>query len=148
MPKINTEKFGEINYNESDVISFIRPILGFGDLRKYFIVSRPESEPFKWLQSIDDPDVSFVVLEPNMVYPDYSIEISSFDIRQLKGSDNQNDYHVYGIVTIPNGHPEDMSINLQGPIIVSTKNLNAVQLILNHPDYDIRYKMIDNKITA
>jgi len=148
LPTINTDKFGEISYNKSDVVSFIRPILGFNDLQRYIIISRPESEPFKWLQSIDDPIACFVILEPILICPDYSVEISAFDIRQMQGSDNQNDYHVYGIVTVPRGHPEDMTINLQGPVIINSKNLNAVQLILNNPDYDIRYKIADNKITA
>jgi len=148
LPAVNTTKFGEVKYKKSDVITFIRSILGFTDLNRYIIISRPESEPFKWLQSIDDPSVCFVIVDPIMFYPEYLIEISPYDIKQLGGTENLEDYQIYGIVTVPKGRPDQMSINLQGPVIINVKNLKALQLILNNPDYDIRYSLFKSKQTA
>ena len=148
MPTIETSKFDTVKYKNSDMITFVRPILGFSELNHYIIISRPESEPFKWLQSIDDPSICFVVLDPRLVYPKYSVEVSQYDVRQLNGSDNQEDYQIFGIVTVPKGHPEQMSVNLQGPIVINIKNLNAIQLVLNYPEYDIRYSLFDDKQIA
>lgn len=148
MPAVNTTKFGEVKYKKSDVITFVRSILGFTDLNRYIIISRPESEPFKWLQSIDDPSVCFVIVDPIMFYPEYLIEISPYDIKQLSGTESLEDYQIYGIVTVPKGRPDQMSINLQGPVIINVKKLKALQLILNNPDYDIRYSLFKNKQTA
>lgn len=148
MPAIETSKFSTIQYKESDVITFVRAILGFDDLNSYFIISRPESEPFKWLQSIDDPSVCFVIVDPMLIVKDYVVDINSHDIKQLQGDENKDNYKVYVIVTIPEGHPEQMSINLQGPIIVNIKSLKAIQFVLNNPKYDIRYSVLNNKRSA
>jgi len=148
LPAVDTTKFGEVKYKKSDVITFIRPILGFNDLTQYFIISRSESEPFKWLQSINDPSICFVIVDPTMVYPEYLVEISPYDVKQLGGTEDLKDYQIYGIVTVPKGRPDQMSINLQGPVIINVKNLKALQLILNNPDYDIRYSLFKSKQTA
>ena len=148
MPAVDTTKFGEVKYKKSDVITFIRPILGFNDLTRYFIISRSESEPFKWLQSIDDPSICFVIVDPTLVYTEYLVEISPYDVKQLGGTEDLKDYQIYGIVTVPKGRPDQMSINLQGPVIINVKNLKALQLILNNPDYDIRYSLFKSKQTA
>lgn len=143
MPSINTSKFGDVSYNESDVITFVRTILGFEDLTRYFVISRPESEPLKWLQSVDDPSVCFVIVDPLLILRDYSVEVSPFDIKQLEGSDNLDDYKVYVIVTIPKGRPELMSINLQGPIVINVRQLKAIQLVLNDTKYSVQHNVLE-----
>ncbi|OQX92720.1 MAG: hypothetical protein B6D58_01410 [candidate division Zixibacteria bacterium 4484_95] len=148
MPVVKTSRFGEVQYEESDVITFVRAILGFDDLCKYFIISRPESEPFKWLQSIDDPSVCFVIIDPMLVVNDYTVDISPYDIKQLQGSGNKDDYMVYTIVTVPKGKPEQMSINLQGPIIINIKKLKAIQVVVNDTKYDVRYSILANQQTV
>ncbi|RKX21064.1 MAG: flagellar assembly protein FliW [Candidatus Zixiibacteriota bacterium] len=148
MPVVKTSRFGEVQYEESDVITFVRAILGFDDLCKYFIISRPESEPFKWLQSIDDPSVCFVIIDPMLVVDDYTVDISPYDIKQLQGSGNKDDYMVYTIVTVPKGKPEQMSINLQGPIIINIKKLKAIQVVVNDTKYDVRYSILANQQTV
>ncbi|MCP4581885.1 MAG: flagellar assembly protein FliW [candidate division Zixibacteria bacterium] len=139
MPAIETSKFGEVTYDNKDVIEFIKPVLGFNDLTKYILISRPESEPFKWLQSLEDTSVCFVLIDPRLVVDQYTVEVSSHDIKLLDGSENQEDYQIYVIVTVPKGHPEQISINLKGPIVVNSVRLKALQMVLNNPDYDIRY---------
>ena len=148
MPTIETSKFGNVTYNNTDIIKFVKPILGFGDLSQFIVITRPESEPFKWLQSIENPSVCFVIVDPRLVVSQYSIEISSHDIKLLDGSEKQEDYQIYVIVTVPNGHPEQISINLQGPIVVNVKHLKALQMVLNNPDYDIRYGIFEKSQTA
>jgi len=148
LPVVKTSRFGEVQYEESDVITFVRAILGFDDLCKYFIISRPESEPFKWLQSIDDPSVCFVIIDPMLVVNDYTVDISPYDIKQLQGSGNKDDYMVYTIVTVPKGKPEQMSINLQGPIIINIKKLKAIQVVVNDTKYDVRYSILANQQTV
>ena len=141
MPAINTAKFGKVECRDGDIITFVRAILGFEDMRRFILISRPESEPFKWLQSSEDPNVSFVVIEPAVVVDDYVVEISPHDIRQLEGSQQLSDYKIYVIVTVPQGQPENMSINLQGPLVINAKNLKAIQMVLNNSDYDIKFNL-------
>lgn len=148
MPYFDTLKFGNVQYNESDVFTFVRAILGFEDLRQFIIISRPESEPFKWLQSLEDPNVAFVIVEPKLILDNYVVELSQHDIKQLHGSQQLNDYKIFVIMTVPKGHPEKISVNLQGPLIMNLKNLRAIQMVLNNPEYDIRFSLFENQSTV
>jgi flagellar assembly factor FliW len=145
LPSFNTSRFGEVQYNESDIITFVRAILGFEDLLRFIIVSRPESEPFKWLQSLEDPSISFVVVEPKLILDNYIVELSQHDIKQLHGNQQLSDYKIYVILTVPKGQPEKISVNLQGPLIVNTKNLKAIQMVLNNPEYAIRFNLFESQ---
>lgn len=147
MPDIETSRFGAVTYNSGDVIKFVKPILGFNELSEYIIISRPESEPFKWLQSLDDSAVCFVIVDPRLVVNQYTIDVSAHDIKLLKGSEKQEDYQMYVIVTVPKGRPEQISVNLQGPIVLNAKCLTALQMVLNNPEYDIRCSIFENKRT-
>lgn len=148
MAKIKTSRFGEISFNKTDVIRFVKPILGFSELTNFVLISRAESEPFKWLQSIENQDVCFVVIDPRLVLEKYFLEVPAHDIKLLEGSENQDDYQIYVIATVPKGHPEMMSINLQGPLVIYVKQLTALQLVLNNPEYDIRYSLFQDVKTA
>jgi flagellar assembly factor FliW len=148
LPEIETSRFGLVAYNRNDIITFVKPILGFSELSEYIIISRPESEPFKWLQSVNDSAVCFVIVDPRLVVNNYIIDVSSHDIKLLNGSEKQEDYQIYVIVTVPKGRPEQMSVNLQGPIVLNIKRLTALQMVLNNPEYDIRYSIFKSKQTA
>ncbi len=148
MPDIETSRFGSVKYKSSDVIKFVKPIIGFGELSEFIIISKPESEPFKWLQSLNDSTVCFVIIDPRLVADQYTVDVSGHDIKILEGSENQEDYQIYVIVTVPKGHPEQMSVNLQGPIVLNIKRLTALQMVLNNPEYDIRFSIFKNKQTA
>jgi len=148
LPTIETSKFGKVTYNNEDVIKFVKPVLGFNDLTEYILISRAESEPFKWLQSLEDESVCFVLIDPRLVVNQYTVDVSSHDIKLLDGSEEQGDYQIYVIVTVPNGHPEQISINLKGPIVVNAVQLKALQMVLNNPDYDIRYGIFKKSLTV
>ena len=141
MPKFKTTRFGEITFKSTDIIKFVKPILGFNEQLRYVMISRRESEPFKWLQSIEDPDICFIVADPRLLVDQYAVDISTHDIKLLEGSDSQEDYQMLVIATIPQGRPEDMSVNLQGPIVICVKQLTALQMVLNNPEYDIKHSV-------
>ena len=148
MPNFRTSRFGELSFKATDVVRFVKPILGFNELSRYVMISRAESEPFKWLQSVENPDVCFVLIDPRLILEEYTVEVSPHDIKLLEGSNIQEDYQIYVIATVPRGHPELMSVNLQGPIVVYVKQLTALQMVLNNPDYEIRYSLFQQAQSA
>ncbi len=148
MPSLKTSRFGEIDYNNKDVIRFVKPILGFNELSRYILISRAESEPFKWLQSLESPDVCFVLVDPRLLVDQYEVDVSTHDIKLLDGSESQEDYQLFVIATIPRGRPEEMSVNLQGPIVIYVKGLTGLQMVLNNPEYEIRYNIFQESKSA
>ena len=61
--KIQTTRFGEIDVRDDDIYNFPEGMLGFGAFKKYFTLNNPSGGPFEWLQSLNAPNLAFVVCE-------------------------------------------------------------------------------------
>ena len=60
---VMTLRFGEIEIDESRIIEMPVGIIGFED-RRFVIISPDRYGQFFWLQSLDNPDLAFVVTDP------------------------------------------------------------------------------------
>lgn len=138
--KVNTSRFGELEVTENLIVRMTKPVLGFEQLKRYVIVETPDFEPFKWFQSVDDPQVAFVIVNPLLFFPDYTIEVNPREIDELR-VDNVRDINTYAIVTIPQEYTR-MTANLQGPILVNTRTNLAKQLVLVNSTYRIKHLLI------
>ena len=112
----------------------VRGILGFDAFIRFIIVGMKGQEPFKWLQSLEDPDLAFLILDPHFFKPNYVIEINPKDLVILKAK-KIDEIAIFVLVSIPSGQPALMSANLQAPIAINRINMNAVQLVLGESDY-------------
>jgi len=135
--QISTLRFGPLDIPEDNIISMPKPILGFEHLTRYCILEREDSEPFLWFQSVEDPAVAFIVVNPLFFYPEYRIEVNPKEIEELKVSDVRA-VETYVIVTIPSD-PRNMTANLQGPILINTETRLAKQMILVNSDYRVKH---------
>ncbi len=135
-----TSRFGRVNYKKSEIIWMVRGLLGFDGYSRFIMVSVNGQEPFKWLQSLEDPTLAFLVIDPLFFMTDYVVEVNPKDIALL-GARDVKDISLFAIVTIPKGQPDKMSANLQGPIIINKKNMQAAQLVLGESSYDTRHSI-------
>lgn len=147
---IDTQKFGRVTYKKSDVITMIRNLLGFEDYRQFIIIAIKGQEPFKWLQSIEEPALAFLTIDPLYFMPDYVVDVHPRDIEML-GAASEKDVIVLALVSIPPGKPNHMSANLQGPIAINMNNHNAAQLVLGESNYSTNhsiFKELERRIAA
>lgn len=145
---IETRRFDSVTYRKSDIIWMMRDLPGFEGLKRFLLVSPGESEPFKWLQSLDDPAMALPVIEASVVKDDYEFEVSAKDL-QLLGARHVTDIVAYASVTIPRSRPERVSANLKAPIALNTKNMHALQLLLSESGHDPTfpfYKQLEKKL--
>jgi flagellar assembly factor FliW len=131
---LETSRFGKVTYKKGDIILMVKGLLGFEDYKQFILVSPEDQDPFKWLQSIDDHSLAFLVIAPLLVKIDYKVEISSKDLTLLEAK-NGKDLLTYLLVAIPNGQIEKITANLQAPIIINRSNLRALQLIISESGY-------------
>ena len=74
--KIDTRNFGKIEIEEEKVISFPDGIPGFQDEKRFVIINNPDKEnPFQWLQSVNNPNLAFVIINPFFIKPNYDLDI-------------------------------------------------------------------------
>jgi flagellar assembly factor FliW len=105
-------RLGTLEVDEEKIIHFPVGILGFSEYHRYVVVEQEDSA-FSFLQSMDDPELSFVIIMPELVRSDYSVQLNEEEIELLQ-IESPEDCKVYGIVTIPE-NVADMTVNLQAP---------------------------------
>ena len=139
--KVITAKFGELEVDEDLVIHMTKPVLGFEELTKYIVIETDDFDPFKWYQSVENPAVSFVIVNPLLFFPDYTIEVNPKEIEELRVA-SVEDIATYAIVTLPADYTK-MTANLQGPILINNRTKLAKQLVLVNSRYKIRHRIFD-----
>ncbi|NLA75615.1 MAG: flagellar assembly protein FliW, partial [Deltaproteobacteria bacterium] len=86
---IKTSRFGEIEIEEKRIILFNEGLIGFPDEKEYIIIEHRSGSPFMWLQSVNNPDLAFVIMNPFQVFPGYLKDISPEEENILKPDKNE-----------------------------------------------------------
>ena len=145
--KLTTRIFGEVEIEDSKIISFPNGIIGFPDLKKFTLMhdnSDGESgsaNTIKWLQSIDEPGFAMPVMDPLIVCPDYSPEIDRTKIEEVGELDDE-DILVLVTVTVPHDL-EKMTVNLMGPFVINVKEMKGIQSIVENDNYPVKFPIYD-----
>jgi flagellar assembly factor FliW len=136
--QLNTAHFGCIEINEEDFIYFPEGIPGFENSKKYALIGNDSGEAvFFWLQSVDTPELCFVVTDPFMVYDGYGVDVEDEDVELLKITD-ANKVLSLTIVIIPEDINE-IRVNLKAPILINMEKKLGKQIIQKNDNLPIRY---------
>ncbi|MDY7028638.1 MAG: flagellar assembly protein FliW [Spirochaetota bacterium] len=140
--KVNTKPYGLIDVDERQRIHFPSGILGFENLKDYVLLDALQ-QPFYWLQSIDIHEIAFVLIEPKIFRPDYEPDVPAYELEeiQLTPDDTENTL-IFSIVTIPENQ-EEMTANLQGPIILNRNLHMARQCISENDNWKTKHKIME-----
>ena len=137
--KITTSQFGELEVDKNDIINFKDGILGFEHLKRFFIIDPNDENFILWLQSLDNGETAFPILEPGPFLPEYQILLLPTEMASLN---LKSEHHTsaYIILTIPRDI-EEVSANLKAPIIINNKTKSARQIVLQNNKLEVRYPM-------
>ncbi|MDL2226771.1 flagellar assembly protein FliW [Deltaproteobacteria bacterium OttesenSCG-928-M10] len=144
MIKINTKRFGEMEFSEDSVVKVIGGLIGLSGYENFVIIRYQDDSPFYWLQCVDDPELALVMVSPLLFKPDYDPPIP-LSLNQELDIQSPGDITVFVIVTIPAGNPQDMTANLLGPVVVNARSRRARQLVLDDRVYSHRYRVVKNE---
>ncbi len=138
--RLVTKPFGEIEVDERQRIHFPFGIFGFESLHEYVLLdsSRP---PFYWLQSVERPEIAFVLIDPKVFRPEYVPEVAAPELEDIDLKD-LSDMLVFAIVTVPQDQAL-MTANLQGPIIINRHTKRGRQSISLNPRWKVRHYILD-----
>lgn len=142
--KINTKVFGEIEIEESKIITFENGIIGFPELKSFALIHDMEKgveSGIKWLQSMDEPGFAMPVMDPLAVKEDYNPTVEDELLKHLGDLDEDNTF-VLVSVTIPKDITK-MSVNLQGPFVINGDTCKACQVIVENAEYPVKYYIYD-----
>ena len=139
--KLNTTRFGSIDVAETDLLHFRDGLLGFPQYRTYALIPDTHGAPFQWLQATENPNLAFVVLDPQPFFPHYHFSVKRSEVTALEVK-SAAELQVYVIVTMA-AEMTEVTVNLQGPLLVHAKKNQAQQIVLNRADLSTREPLLD-----
>lgn len=121
-----TSRFGVLEVAEDKIIYFPEGIPGFTSIKRYILMDYKDT-PLKWLQAVDDPDIAFIVVDPNLLKPDYKVSLDD-STRSIIELNNDDDLVVLVIIR----REEDQIIaNFNYPLLFNASNMRGVQVCLD-----------------
>ena len=142
--KLKGTRFGEIEFVKSDIIHFSEGMIGFPELNQYVVINTKEGSPYRWLQSIEEPKLAFLVSIPELIVEEYAPLISDSEAKVL-GLFPETPHLMLVTTTIPRGNPQLATANLSAPVIINLESRKAKQVILEDEAYTIRYPIFSGK---
>lgn len=133
---INTARFGEIDIADEKIVTFNEGLPGLEDLKKFALITTEETEPFRWFQSMNDPDVALVVLDPQILFPAYSVKIPT-EVSEELGIENETDVLILTVAVVPKDF-RGMTANLVSPLVINARKNLGKQVIMQNSEYQIR----------
>jgi flagellar assembly factor FliW len=139
MMHCHSSRFGEFDIRQESVLTFPTGLLGFPESHRFVILDHDTDVPFKWLQSLDEPGVAFVVIDPALFHASYHVDISSDALNEVKGVE-QDELILSVLLTIPSDDPTGITANLRGPVLMNLRTKLCKQLVLSD-EYPTRYPL-------
>lgn len=140
--KISSTRFNEVEVSEDKIINAPEGIIGFPEHRRYVLLDPSGGKSiFLWLQSVDTPDLAFILTDPTLFVPDYQILLSEPDVARL-GVENRSKPALFVIVTVPQDDPDNSTINLLAPLLYFADENEIFQILLEKGNLPIRYPIL------
>lgn len=137
---IQNTRFGEVEYSADDIISFQPSMIGFPESKHFLLLNIRPNTPFRWLQSLEEPKLAFLVAFTEALVPRYKPAFSRTDVADLEiGEDSPT--MILATATIPPGQPEEITLNLAAPIIINGATMKAKQVILSDDAYTVKHRV-------
>ena len=109
---VNTTRFGTIEIDEKELITFPWGIPGFEEIKSFVLIEDREG-PFRWLQSAVEPTVAFLVCPPEVIGLEYDIPDSKMKPIELE---NKTNLLVMNIVSF-NREKNSIRFHVRSPLL-------------------------------
>jgi flagellar assembly factor FliW len=136
--EIETTRFGRLTVDDERIITFPRGLLGFPQHVRYALIQTGEENYFFWLQSVDDPNLAFVVTDPTIFFKDYQYALKEETEQDLALTDRAS----VQTFVVCNKVGEWLTGNLQGPLVVNAQNRLGQQIVLNEKKWTTRQPLL------
>jgi len=134
MIKIMT-RFGEVEYDPDNLLVFPAGLIGFPTLRSFIVMPNRKQGPLFWIQSVDEPEIAFVLTDPTNFFLDYIVKPDTAERSSLQ-IDEEDECFVLTVVTVP--PDQNITLNLAAPVLFAPKTNRAIQVILENTEYQSR----------
>jgi flagellar assembly factor FliW len=142
--KINTTRFGELEVNQETIVTFPHGLPGFENCNRYQLLHEDKEGPVVfYMQSLDDPAVTFSIVDPALFGFNYELTLSDEEAALLQ-ADNANELAIVLMVYKPldaEGREARLqggvTANINGPLVLNPAKKLGLQKVMLGPKCDI-----------
>ncbi len=128
MISFDTTRFGRLEVGKDKVIHFPEGIIGLPEDKRFILMDYKDTF-LKWLQSVDDPNIAFIVVPPAEFFPEFSPKLDK-KLRKFLKVENEDDLVVFAILRVDG---DNVTANMQGPLIINSMNKIGIQVLNDDP---------------
>ncbi len=148
--RINTKQYGSVDIDDDLIIHMREGMPGFPDIKSFILLDSEETKPFYSYQSIDDPSLAFIIMDPFLFKPDYKVDTSQL-LKKMNWKEDE-EITICVIINATHKDPRKMTANLVGPLIINAKKCEAAQMVIYDSNYSYKHTIFndetDNKKTG
>jgi len=122
--ELKTIQFGNLEYNEDNVLVFEKGLYGFEELKNFLLIKR-DDDLFFYLNSIEEPEIAFPLIGVRIIDDEYPQE---------------DDYEAFAIVKF-NKDPKKITVNLKAPVYISQGKKSGYQTIIEDEKYPVEFPL-------
>lgn len=126
---------GEVAVPETQVLRFNEGLRGFPSFKQWVLLGG-ESEDMIWLQSVDEPGLALLLVDPFVRFEGFALEVPEAAVAAL-GATQSDELLVLAPVTL--GHAGQRSTaNLRGPIVINWHTRCGMQVVVDGGPWSLR----------
>ena len=138
---VMTKAKGLVDVSQERLLTIPEGLFGFEDYKNFALVDS-DYEPFIWLQSTDEPNLAFLIVDPFLICSSYETDIDDDSLTKI-GIKNPEDIIIMTIVTVP-ADGSAITANFQGPLVINKNNRQCMQVILNDNRWSTKVNIIES----
>jgi flagellar assembly factor FliW len=139
---IQSTRFGMMSVDDDRIITFPHGLLGFPEHKQFALVQTGEENYFFWLQSVDEPNLAFVVADPTIFFKGYEIPLRDETRQDIQLGEEEGAEAALQMFVICNKVGEWLTGNLLGPLVINAQNRLAQQVVLTEKKWTTRQPLI------
>lgn len=137
---IHTDYYGDVEYEKEDLVVFPDGLFGFPELRHYLpLYLDGGDESVILMQSTENPDISFVTMNPMTICPDYQPCLKPEELSMLSAEDS-GELSYYVLCVMKDDYLEN-TINLKCPLVINPDTRMGMQVILDGSPYGFQHRL-------
>jgi flagellar assembly factor FliW len=140
--QFETRALGKIEIEAAKQIFFPEGLFAFEAFRHFALLPTKSGSTFHWLQSLEEARLAFLVTLIPEITTKYVPNINTQHLTVIEAA-QPAEVEIWGIITVPAGKPESMTINLQGPILVNRPKKLGSQFVSDDPNHLVRTPLLD-----
>lgn len=143
--KIETRKFGEIEVDKSKILRMPEGLPGFPGFERFVLLEDAKTAPFCWFQSIEEPNLSLIVMNPFLFKPDYELNLEEFIDSRRWQDITSDELLIYVVINVSkSGAETKITANLMGPLIINPKKNQVVQVVISDTSYSHQHNVLES----